>query len=63
MKMRYYGQLHDSSLEKRIDELSSLLDGEFIDRRTEGFSNGRVIKCWFTIRPMCCLMSLPMGWT
>ncbi len=46
--VRYYGQLHDmqaAPLEKRIDELSSLLDmGEFIDRRTEGFSNGQRVK-------------------
>lgn len=46
--VRYFGRLHDLSgetLEKRIAELSSLLDmQEFIDRRTDGFSNGQRVK-------------------
>jgi sodium transport system ATP-binding protein len=46
--IRYYGRLHGlqgSSLEARIEALSAELDmQEFIDRRTEGFSNGQRIK-------------------
>ena len=46
--IRYYGQLHGlggAGLERRIDELTSLLGmGEFIERRTEGFSNGQRVK-------------------
>jgi sodium transport system ATP-binding protein len=43
--VRYYGQLHGldgADLEARIDELAKVLEmQEFIDRRTEGFSNGQ----------------------
>ncbi len=46
--IRYFGQLHGmqgASLERRIDELNALLDmGEFIQRRTDGFSNGQRVK-------------------
>jgi sodium transport system ATP-binding protein len=46
--IRYFGQLHGmdgSSLEARINELSAELDmQEFIDRRTDGFSNGQRVK-------------------
>ena len=44
----YFGRLHGLSgaaLTSRIEELSALLDmGEFIDRRTEGFSQGQRLK-------------------
>ncbi len=46
--IRYYGQLRGlagSALEQRIDELVAVLDmQDFINRRTEGFSNGQRIK-------------------
>jgi sodium transport system ATP-binding protein len=46
--IRYYGQLHgmqDALIEKRITELTSALDmQDFIDRRTDGFSNGQRVK-------------------
>ncbi len=46
--IRYYGQLRGlagPALEQRIDELVAVLDmQDFIDRRTEGFSNGQRIK-------------------
>jgi len=46
--LRYFGQLHrlsGASLERRIDELAALLDmGEFLDRRTDGFSQGQKLK-------------------
>ncbi|MBI4927115.1 MAG: ATP-binding cassette domain-containing protein [Anaerolineae bacterium] len=46
--IRYYGELHGMSgkaLEDRIQSLAELLDmGEFIDRRTDGFSNGQRVK-------------------
>jgi len=46
--IRYYGELHEISravLEQRIDDLTRTLDmGEFIDRRTEGFSQGQRVK-------------------
>lgn len=46
--IRYFGQLHGlsgSALEERIQHLASLLDMlEFIDRRTDGFSNGQRVK-------------------
>ncbi len=46
--VRYYGQLHGlkgKELEERIGQLAELLDmGEFIDRRTEGFSTGQTVK-------------------
>ena len=44
----YYGELHGlgrAALEARIDELVRTLDmGDFIDRRTEGFSQGQRVK-------------------
>ena len=46
--IRYYGELHGlegADLEKRIEHLVGVLDmQEFIDRRTEGFSNGQRVK-------------------
>jgi sodium transport system ATP-binding protein len=44
----YYGELHEMSrpaIEQRIEELVQTLDmGDFIDRRTEGFSQGQRVK-------------------
>ena len=44
----YYGQLHNltrSEIKTRIDELIETLDmDDFIDRRTEGFSQGQRVK-------------------
>ena len=46
--IRYYGELHGlgkAALERRIDELMHTLDmADFIDRRTEGFSQGQRVK-------------------
>lgn len=46
--IRYYGELHGmapGALKSRIDELVQTLDmGDFIDRRTEGFSQGQRVK-------------------
>ena len=46
--IRYYGRLHDLSgaaLEAQIERLVKVLDmQEFVDRRTEGFSNGQRVK-------------------
>jgi len=46
--IRYYGELHGlgkPQIESRIEELTSTLDmGDFIDRRTEGFSQGQRVK-------------------
>lgn len=46
--LRYFGRLRGmegKTLEKRIEDLSKLLDmQDFIDRRTEGFSNGQRVK-------------------
>jgi len=46
--IRYFGQLHGlegAALEQRIDHLVNVLDmQEFIDRRTDGFSNGQRVK-------------------
>lgn len=46
--IRYFGRLRGMGggrLETRIETLSKLLDmGEFIDRRTEGFSTGQQVK-------------------
>jgi sodium transport system ATP-binding protein len=46
--IRYYGELHGlqgAALEKRIQELTAILDmQDFIDRRTDGFSNGQRVK-------------------
>ncbi len=46
--IRYFGQLHGlegPALEERIQHLATLLDMlEFIDRRTDGFSNGQRVK-------------------
>jgi sodium transport system ATP-binding protein len=46
--IRYYGELHGlekRTLERRIHELTQTLDmAEFIDRRTEGFSQGQRVK-------------------
>jgi sodium transport system ATP-binding protein len=44
----YYGQLHGMSrtdIKSRVTELTETLDmGDFIDRRTEGFSQGQRVK-------------------
>jgi len=44
----YYGELHGmnrQSIRQRIEELTGTLDmGDFIDRRTEGFSQGQRVK-------------------
>ena len=46
--IRYYGELHGmkaGDIRRRIDELVDTLDmGDFIDRRTEGFSQGQRVK-------------------
>jgi len=46
--LRYFGRLHGLSgtaLERRIEELGTLLDmGGFLDRRTDGFSQGQRLK-------------------
>ena len=46
--IRYYGELHgmsDDKIKSRIDELVATLDmGDFIDRKTEGFSQGQRVK-------------------
>lgn len=46
--IRYFGQLHGMSaadLESRIEELAGILGmQEFIDRRTDGFSQGQRVK-------------------
>jgi sodium transport system ATP-binding protein len=46
--IRYYGDLHGlarSDIKTRIEELVDTLDmGDFIDRRTEGFSHGQQVK-------------------
>jgi len=46
--IRYYGELHGlqkPALESRIEQLTHTLDmDEFIDRRTEGFSQGQRVK-------------------
>ncbi|MEJ2383299.1 MAG: ATP-binding cassette domain-containing protein [Xanthomonadales bacterium] len=46
--IRYYGELHGmkrAAIEQRIEELTHTLDmGDFIDRRTEGFSQGQRVK-------------------
>ncbi len=46
--IRYFGQLHempDEKIRSRIEELVQTLDmGDFIDRRTEGFSQGQRVK-------------------
>jgi sodium transport system ATP-binding protein len=46
--IRYYGQLHgmqEKKIRQRIDQLVETLDmQEFIDRRTEGFSQGQRVK-------------------
>lgn len=46
--IRYYGELRGlegEALEKKIQSLTQLLDmGEFIDRRTDGFSTGQQMK-------------------
>ena len=46
--IRYYGDLHGLArevLDRRVEELVETLDmGEFIDRRTEGFSQGQRVK-------------------
>ena len=46
--IRYYGQMQgmkNSALEQRIEDLVVTLDmGDFIDRRTEGFSQGQRVK-------------------
>jgi sodium transport system ATP-binding protein len=44
----YYGELHGMSraeIKSRVDELTETLDmGDFIERRTEGFSQGQRVK-------------------
>jgi sodium transport system ATP-binding protein len=46
--IRYFGRLHgmpERQVRQRIDELVETLDmGDFIDRRTEGFSQGQRVK-------------------
>jgi len=46
--IRYYGRLHGldrAAVESRIDALAAVLDmGEFIDRKTDGFSQGQRVK-------------------
>lgn len=46
--IRYYGQLHEMparKLEEKTNELVEMLDmGEFIDRKTDGFSSGQRLK-------------------
>jgi len=46
--IRYFGRLHGlhgDALEKRMDELVGLLDmQDMIDRRTDGFSTGQILK-------------------
>jgi len=46
--IRYYGELHGmhrSAIKERIEELTGTLDmADFIDRRTEGFSQGQRVK-------------------
>jgi sodium transport system ATP-binding protein len=46
--VRYYGRLHGmdkAAIERRIDHLADILDmGEFIDRRSAGFSQGQRVK-------------------
>jgi sodium transport system ATP-binding protein len=46
--IRYFGALHGmepEAIRSRIDELAQTLDmGDFIDRRTEGFSQGQRVK-------------------
>ncbi|NCO19185.1 MAG: ATP-binding cassette domain-containing protein [Gammaproteobacteria bacterium] len=46
--IRYYGRLHGldrAVVESRIDALAAVLDmGEFIDRKTDGFSQGQRVK-------------------
>jgi sodium transport system ATP-binding protein len=46
--VRYYGRLHGldgAKLEGQIERLAKVLEmGDFIDRRTEGFSNGQRMK-------------------
>ena len=46
--IRYYGELHGlgkAELEQRIEDLARTLDmNDFIDRRTEGFSQGQRVK-------------------
>ncbi len=46
--IRYYGRLHGldkATITRRIDEMVEILDmGEFIDRRTIGFSQGQRVK-------------------
>jgi len=46
--IRYYGKLHGlgkADIGRRIDEMTGILDmGEFIDRRTAGFSQGQRVK-------------------
>jgi sodium transport system ATP-binding protein len=46
--IRYYGELHGlgkAEIEQRIEDLTHTLDmGDFIDRRTEGFSQGQRVK-------------------
>lgn len=46
--IRYYGRLHGLDrrlIERRIDTLAAVLDmGSFIDRKTDGFSQGQRVK-------------------
>ncbi len=46
--IRYYGRLHGlgrATIDKRIDEFVRVLDmSEFIDRKTDGFSQGQRVK-------------------
>ena len=46
--IQYFGELHSlprQTIEERIESLATTLDmGEFIDRKTEGFSQGQRVK-------------------
>ena len=46
--IRYFGELHNlpkQTIEERIESLTATLDmSDFIDRRTEGFSQGQRVK-------------------
>jgi sodium transport system ATP-binding protein len=46
--VRYFGKLHgvdDKTIDERTEKLARILDmGEFIDRRTDGFSQGQKLK-------------------
>ena len=67
--LRYFGRLHGlpaAALERRIDELVTLLDlGDIADRLTEGFSHGQRVKVMLARalvhRPRNLLLDEPTG--